>query len=670
MDCFLHLGIGEFTVSVSTYRLPDGLGKDLEEVRLRSAEFRQGTLSPARFQAFRVPQGVYEQRESGAFMLRARLAAGILTPPQMRAAADVSERWGNGTLHLTSRQDLQIHGVSAEGIHPALVQLAAVGLSTKGGGGNTVRNIATCPLAGVCPKEAFDVTSQVVRLTETMLNNPLSFQMPRKYKIAFSGCGEDCAAATVNDLGFIAKRRGSVEGFSVWVAGGMGVHSCTSQLLEEFVPAGDALRIAEAIQRVFDRHGNRKNRHHARLRFLVQDLGFERFRELYRAELGSPIAPVAGSNAPTPGGEIELSPGVLAQRQPGLLTVEIGREIGTISAGRLRALAGVIERYGEGVLRITSWQRPLLRNVRVGDLEALLGELAALGIEQGEPLVLRRLTVCAGAATCRLGICQSRGLGTDLRRTLLAGGVDLQGKAGRVSIHISGCPNCCGRHPVASIGLFGAARHIDGRVVPFYVVQLGGRVREGSTQLASGRIAVPARRAAAYLHALLHAYEVSAATSFDTFLIGGGRELAAEIARRYAAVPPFAEDPSFYTDLGATEPFSLAGRGVAECGAGIFDLIQLDIVAASEALAAGRLREATVHAARALLVTRGQQAENDVDALGLFERYFIAAGSVAPELATTLAAARDGEPEASGVAQLLTEVKRLYGELGPTLKAV
>jgi len=267
------------------FRLPDSLPGDLAKMKRMVAKFKDGTVSATQFQVFRVPQGVYEQRESGKFMLRIRLPAGGLLPHQMRVLAGVAETYGNGILHVTTRQDIQVHHVSVDNIHPALSLLASVGLSAKGGGGNSVRNITACGRAGVCPNQAFDVTPHAVALTEFMLADPASFQLPRKYKIGFSGCERDCTVAPVNDLGLIAKSTGGKQSFSVWVAGGMGARSRVADSLEESIDTSEIFNVAEAVKRVFDKHGNRKNKHKARLRFLVDKIGLDAFRDMYRKEL-------------------------------------------------------------------------------------------------------------------------------------------------------------------------------------------------------------------------------------------------------------------------------------------------------------------------------------------------------------------------------------------------
>ena len=642
------------STSTFTYQPPETIGRDVEQLRSMTEQFRAGEISASRYQAFRVPQGVYEQRESGTYMLRARLASGILTPAQMRVAAEVAEGWGNGTLHLTSRQDLQVHGVPVEGIAEAVARLTGAGLATKGGGGNTVRNIAGCYQAGACPDEVFDITPDVIALTEGLLPDPLSFQLPRKYKIACSGCAGDCAGAQVNDLGFVAKTQDGVAGFAVYVGGGMGADSRVGRLLEPFVPVGEALRVAESIKHVFDQHGNRRNRNRARLRFLVDDLGLEKFRELYQTQKAK-LAADSGRTVTAP------------VSQEGFEAVEVAPRLGVIEAGTLRELADVVERFGEGVLRATPWQTAVLRRVPSRDVAALVTELERLGVAADEPRLLRHMVSCAGASTCRLGICRSRGVVTAIREALVASGLDLSGAAGALTLHVSGCPNSCGRHPVASIGLYGAARRVNGRLAPYYIVQLGGRVDASGAVLASGTTAVPARRVPGFVVEFVRAF-AAAGVTYEEFLAGGGRAVCSELAGKQA---PGAElEEEFYQDWEGGEAFSLAGRGQAECGAGVFDLIDIDLAASEAALQGGRLFASVAASARALLVTRGEEADSDADALARFYRVFVKEKLVSDEAASLIERASrvagTEEPEAGFEATaaeaggLLASVRGLY----------
>lgn len=637
------------TTSPRVWNLPTSLPQDLAAMEKNVAQFKEGAISPTQFQVFRVPQGVYEQRESGTYMLRVRFPAGVALPNQLRKLADVAEKYGNSILHVTTRQDIQVHRVAVESIHPALASLAEANLSSKGGGGNTVRNITGCPHAGVCANEAFDTTPHALRLTEFLLNDPQSFQLPRKYKIAFSGCSQDCAGGTVNDVGFIAKVRDDVEGFAVHVGGGLGSSGRVADLLEEFVPTADVPLIAEAIKRVFNAHGNRKDKRLARLRFLIKQLGLDQFRKLYYEQLeqlrreapalpplravAHPELTVTSAAAALPKtGSVSfqrwLAANVKPQKQPGYFFVEIPLFLGDIESPRLRQFADVVEQHGEKQVRATQKQNLVLRWVRQDELESLHDKLSALDLAESYAPALRDLIACTGAATCKLGICLSRGVAKGIADKLSRSKVDLHA-LGNLQINISGCPNACGRHPVADIGLHGAARRVDGRLVPHYVLQFGGHVEEGKTQLATGRHAIPAHNVPAFLLELLSAFEQSdQRPDFAAFLRAASSDYLDTLIAKYKPVPAFAEDKNFYFDWGASEPFSLAGRGPGECGAGVFDLIEVDLKSAGEALQERKFYTAAALASRALLVTRGEQANSDREAFELFQKHFIQAGLV------------------------------------------
>jgi len=570
----------------SVYHLPDGLSADLAKLRGMIEGLKAKRVPPADLRAFLAPLGVYEQREADTYMLRVRLPAGIVLPHQMRALAKAARRHGNGALHVTTRQDVQVHRVPLDSIHPALIELLAASLSTKGGGGNTVRNVTACPDAGVCPGEAFDVSPYAIAVTEFLLPDPLSHQLPRKFKIAFSGCGRDCAGTAVNDAGFAARRRGEEIGFAVYVAGGMGARSRVGGLLEEFIPAGEACLVAEAVKRVFDKHGNRKDRHKARLRFLVERIGHERFRELYEAELSDlkrslPRAPEIRETprreraAAEPGPAAELDEGFLtwrrrntsSQKQPGFFLVHVPLFLGDIPADALEKLADVVEAQGEGLARATQQQNFVLRWVRETELPIVHSKLREIALAETPAPVLRNIIACAGASTCKLGICLSRGLARAVIEKIERQVAALD-ELGDLKIHISGCPNACGRHPLASVGLFGVALRHEGKLVPHYVAQIGGSAGGGRTRLAEGKTAVPARNVPAFIAEFLEAFRKSREyPDFQAFVEADGREIARSIAEKHKGIPPFDEDKNSYYDWGAADLFSLAGRGPGECGA-------------------------------------------------------------------------------------------------------
>jgi sulfite reductase (ferredoxin) len=341
-------------------------------------------------------------------------------------------------------------------------------------------------------------------------------------------------------------------------------------------------------------------------------------------------------------------------------------------------LADVIEAHGEGMARATQWQNLVVRWVHENELPALHRELNATGLADSPAPVLRNTVACAGASTCKLGICLSRGLARAVIDRLSSDALDLE-EVGNLTIQISGCPNSCGRHPVAGIGLFGAARRIGGRLVPHYVLQLGGRVSEGNTKLAQGEDAVPARNVPALIAELLAAFQGSPQwPDYDEFLEAQGYELAGQLAAKYKHVPPFEEDKNYYFDWEADTLFSLAGRGPGECGAGVFDLIEVDLASAKEALQAGKLLAATVLAARALLVTQGREARDEEDALKLFTERFIDAGLVSESFQALIENARRAagaaereESFAAGsedVSALVEAVQNLYDNMDASLR--
>ena len=679
-------------------RVPADLTAGLDSFEKTVSEFKAGSVSEAEFRAIRVPLGIYEQRESGTYMLRVRCAAGGMTPAHLRRLGEVSARWGNGLLHVTTRQEFQVHRVPLDSVLPALRSLAEAGLSTLGGGGNTVRNITACRESGVCRDEVFDVSPYAVAATERLLADPLSLQLPRKYKITFAACGRDCSGATVHDAGFIARRRNGVEGFAVYAAGGMGGKSRVSSLLHEFIPASDALMVAEAIKRVFDKNGDRKNKHLARLRFLADRIGFEAFRGLYKAELAavraenpppSAVRPFpARKPLPSPDAQAvpEGSPAfarwfkdnVVPQKQPGFFLVHLPLELGDLPSEKTAPLAEIAAAHGDGILYATQSQNLGLRWIAGTELPELFDRLDGIGLAEPQPPVLRNLVSCAGASTCRLGICLSRGLANAVRRELCDSRLDLK-NLGDLSLHVSGCPNSCGRHPVGNIGLAGAARRIDGSMVPYYSVQIGGRMEEEKTRFGSNVGAVPARNAPAFIREFLESWQRSSdASDFHRFVDHDGKEIARELIERFQRSPMFNTDRDFFFDWDARSAFSLAGRGAGECSAGVFDLIEVDLVNARESLEAGRYYAAALSACHALLITRGFQPKIERETFDLFLKHFIGESLVDGALASVAAegALSAARPDPAGtfagtpadVTALVANVRVLYESMDSSLR--
>lgn len=571
-------------------RLPYGLRDDIKEVRRLAEGYQKGEVSREQFHHVRAAMGIYEQRQDGLYMMRVRLPGGIFLPDQMRLVADVARWRSSGSLHFTTRQDVQLHNIPITNLYPALVELARGGLSTKGGGGNTVRNVTACPSSGTCCSEMFDVTPHVLAVTDQLLAAPSSFHLPRKFKVAFSCCPTDCAGATVTDVGFIAKIKDGVRGFSVYAAGGLGSSSRVGHRIEEFVPETQVHLVTEAVKRVFDRHGNRENRRKARLRYVVIEQGVERFMEYYREALAEVTAEYAKNSSedlnltapdaisnksyPKPRNAENIDDtnatkplstdfhrwrerNVRAQRQQDLFTVNIPLPLGDIEPDALTALAATVSRYGEGILRATLSQDVSIRGVTTQQLPSIYKELSEFELANVYPPILSSAIACTGASTCRLGICQSQALLTAINQAIEDSDLELW-DVDDIKLYINGCPNSCGRHPIASIGLMGCARRIGGYLVPHYTVQLGGRLGEGRTRLAEGDQKIPARRVPAFIvEYLSHFLQSDQNTDFDAFLESGGRETAAAIIEKYQVIPDHEDDPDFYCDWGTTEPVAV-----------------------------------------------------------------------------------------------------------------
>ena len=382
-------------------RLPESVVQDVRGYRGRVKKFLDGQTSPVAFRAYRVPMGIYEQRTAGEYMVRVRIGAGLVLPFQLERIAQLSKTYGSGIVHVTTRQDIQIHKVDISDTADVLEGLLEAGLSARGGGGNTVRNVTACPRAGVCPQEEFDVAPYAIACAEYLLQEASSFNLPRKYKIVFSGCPEDCAFASVADLGFFAHCRNGNKGFSVYAAGGLGSNPKTGIKIEDFISADEIFEVAEAIKRLFDEYGDRSNKHKARLRYVVARLGAEEFVRLYRKERDEikggglsgkvpqirDIATVCKMEAaPEQGGKNENN--AKPEKMPGRFTVRLRLKNGDIPADDLNKVGQIAEKFGQGVIRTTQLQDILISGVAQKDIDKVNSELEKLSVNifgSGEP---------------------------------------------------------------------------------------------------------------------------------------------------------------------------------------------------------------------------------------------------------------------------------------------
>ncbi|MHB0998757.1 MAG: sulfurtransferase TusA family protein [Armatimonadota bacterium] len=673
-----------------TYKIPQSVVEDTLAYRGEVEKFLAGNTPAVAFRAIRVPIGIYEQRENDTYMVRVRGASGVFMPDQIKIIANLAAEFGNGIIHVTTRQDLQIHRVLIQDTPTVLEKLLDARLSSRGGGGNTVRNISACPLAGACPKEDFDVTPYALALTEYLITNRANFNLPRKFKAAFSGCGDDCGLASVADLGFFAHVRDGIRGFSVYAGGGLGANPALAVKIEEFVPTESIFEVAEAVKRLFDKYGDRTNRSKARLHFVVERVGQDEFRRLYRDELdgvrkeGIIIPEINLTEDNFVANRLPLtryisdikfdswkSKNVSAQKQEGLYAVKVPLPLGDIRSDALIELAELAVNTADGTVRTTQSQDLQLRGVQESDLYELYARLKDLD-ERFVKATSVSCVACAGASTCKLGLCLSRGLSDAIESEV--GEIDLPFNT---SIRISGCPNSCGHHPIAQIGLYGVAVRVNGRLLPYYTVMAGGRLAEGESTLAKSLGRVPARA----IPALIREFVISASQnqqeneSFDDLLNRWGIYFLRTLLPKYEAVPSYEESPEFYHDFGSDEDFSLAGRGPGECGAGVMDIIALDIDEAKGYIKENALYKAVVSTARALLVIRGLEPKKDREVFASFTELLITPGWVDKRAQAVLDAAvdyklgdRDSLDDLKGdIQSILDRVEQLFRSLDSNL---
>ncbi|MDH4122225.1 MAG: nitrite/sulfite reductase [Deltaproteobacteria bacterium] len=647
------------------YNLPETHAQDLEQFGQALAAFRRKEIDPVKFRAVRVGFGVYEQRTPDTYMVRIRCAGSAATPAQLAHVAKLSAEYGAEHFHVTTRNELQLHDVAYDDILRVAARLPEAGLSSKGGGGNTIRNITASPDSGVNPEEPFDVAPYAMALTTRMIAEADSFNLPRKVKIAFSNTDDDSALASIMDLGFIARINNGRRGFRVFVAGGMGAKSRLAHPFFDFLPDDQVYAVVKAVKRMFDKHGNRRNKFQARLRFLFEQLGEDAFRKFFEEELETvrkenppplalPVIQHEGRTPPFP----PVKPAdngfvtwweryVKAQKQPGLSRVLVPLPLGDISNQDALTLAQALEPFGENTLRFTKEQNLLLLNIPDPYLPYLYNVIRGLHTQSAKPAVLGGLVACTGAATCKLGICLPRGLVSAVAQRLENSRLPLDQAAG-FRLNVSGCPNSCGQHHQADLGFFGKVHRVDGRMLPAYNVVAGARVGAEGSRFAEKAGEVAAKDVPELVERVLaHWLESEGAPrSFHAWLENGGREVVAQTAHDlYQKTPTQTQQPHYYTDWGATSPFSLAERGMGECSAGLFDMIDVDakiiketktVLEAPDADSQPEaLRQAALRSARAsarmLLITRGLEPVSDAEIYRLFQKHFIETGLVPQE---------------------------------------
>ena len=709
----------------TTSILPDIL-QEIESFEEEAAKVLRGELAQDLFRPFRLQHGIYGQRQPGVQMVRIKIPFGGLNSTQCRVIAEMADRYATGVGHVTTRQDIQLHFAALEHVGTIMRRLAEVGVTTREACGNTVRNVTACHLAGVCQGEIFDVTPYAKAVSAHLLRNPLNQSLPRKFKIAFSGCQHDCALTPIHDLGFLAvKKADGTIGFRVTAGGGLGSTPRIAHLLYEYLPMEDLLPLCEAILKVFDNLGNRKNRHKARMKFVIEKLGFEEFKRRVEAEfdvtrkshegriltlptgLDIPpqlIQPVRsnGGNGESKGngsdGRTETPfdmwkrTNVVPQRQPGFSAVFIRLAMGDITSAQMLEVADLIDEFANGNIRTTIQQNLCIRWVPTDRVKDLYARLVAVDLGDPGAELVEDIIACPGTDTCGLGITSSKGVARALAEIFPPGQVpeDLRD----VSVKISGCHNSCAQHHIATIGLHGVGKRMGAHVAPHYELHLGGRIT-GQPKIGQMTVKLPAKNVPAALSHLLAVWRRDRleGESLLAFLDRTGKAKLKEELIPFTILPPFEEDSSYYYDWEADEEFIMEDLGPGECAGGALEMIENRILEAEQELYVARLLaekdqhatavnkayRAVLAAAKAVLVPEGIDPNTDAETFVEFERRFGVTGMIAAEYTTPSTKIGDLGPKETTAAFAAEKLRYAKGfveacktmseELGQKLKA-
>ena len=576
-------------------------------------------------------------------MQRIKIPYGKLTAEQLDTLSELAEEYSDQILHITTRQDIQLHFIHIEDTPDLMRRLAAAGITTREACGNTVRNVTACPYAGVCSTESFDVIPYAEALTFFLLGHPDTQDFGRKFKIAFSGCkDEPCGLTNFHDAGAIARTRvvnGETQrGFEYYVGGGLGAVPYPAWLFDEFLPEQELLPMTQAVCRVFSRLGERDNRARARLKFVVKKLGIEEFKRLVLEErsklrtderwtsflndlhvtdekplkAGAPLGP-----GPYPEGfEAWRASNVHPQSQKGYSTAKITLPLGDFTPGQGRLMADLARRFTGDSMRATVEQNLLFRWVSDADLPAFYTELKRVGLGMAGADHITDVTSCPGTDTCKLGISSSRGLATELHKQLTVISEQMDPAAKELHIKCSGCSNSCGQHHVADLGFLGVSRNMNGRRVPHFQLVIGGQYKNnaGSYGLAIG--AIPSKHVPKAVKTLTDRFvnEKQAGETFQAFVARIGKKEIRKLVDELSVIPSYEQDPSFYSDWGDPREYTIGDLGVGECAGEVVPLVQVGLADSEREVfeaqllldegnsdgAAGRAFSAMVLAAQAL----------------------------------------------------------------------
>ena len=675
------------------YRIPSTLNGDLDYTQSLIDQFKAGEIQAGQLKSNRVPMGIYEQRKNQHYMLRLRCAGGLVTPEQLAKIAFVGHQLSTSHLHVTTRQEIQIHNVDIEDAVPALKKLEKVGISSAGGGGNTVRNMMVDDRSGLTAEEEFDVYPYVEELTSRLIAEKDSFTMPRKYKVAI-----DTSVATANysyiaDLGLQARIKDGQRGFRVLIAGSAASNAHTGWEVFDFLPEKDLYRAAKALKNWFHKYGNRRNRHKARMRYVFYKYGTEEAKRLYLEEFeelkkdGSidfeaptlPLEHHKPSFSPLSEKEVKSEERRVnnssdffdseafetwkrryAHKQTNaeglkenLWYVYIPLRHGNNSTDFFAEVAEYLGNYGNDVIRFTKKEQIQVRNIPEEYLTNIYAFFKKLGVYQIDyPVVVTNLTCCTGADTCRLGICLPKGAIDGIAKQLLNSDLNLDAIPD-FELRMNGCTNICALATWGDLGFSGRVGRVGDDPYPAYTIWLPVKGKH-EIDLQQGYIA--AKKIPAFVEDYLRDVIAEQAnyTDYYEYVAKRGVNIVKNLIAKYKEVAPYSEEPDTFFDFGDDEKFSLIKYGKAECSAGLFDIIEIDQDTIREkrkeveqledtSKIEKLLHDIVFSENRMLLVTRGLDPRTDEDVYNGFEKEFIAAGIIPQKFKVLTDKARNNE---------------------------
>ncbi len=601
------------TISNLKQSRPDSVKPKIDWARMEEADnfaktvklFRQGKYDADSFRRFRLQHGAYGTRMTGDYaMVRIKIPAGEIYPNQLEKISQLSEQFSIGSAHFSTRENIQLHWVVLEDVSEIFRGLTEVGLTSREACGNSIRNVMCSPLSGVCPDEEFDSTPYALATARFFLRNPMVQNLPRKFKFNFTCC-EKHGMVRMVDVGLIPHTREvdgtSQRGFKIFLGGGLGNKSFVGYQLEEFTPEEDLVYTSMAVLRIFDRLGDRKNMARNRMRYLVNDMGWEKFqnlvlkeRAIVRAtqsiitqlevdhtpnEIKQPIRISDESGESAPEGYARwLKTNTVKQKQSGFSSIFITLEAGDITASQLNALADLIRDFsGEGKGRFGFVQNVALRYVHDDDLPRLYSKLLEAGLAKSGALTMTTPIGCSGTTSCNLALTNSHRLAKEIQRKLLELKFDEDDDLSDSSIKISGCPNSCAQHGIATIGFFGGGGRLGKDMYANYQMSLGGR-SDGDTMLGQTCLRVPAKRVIPVILKIIELFKQNK-KSDDTLqswihrIVNNSEDSdiksindIKKILEPLVVPPTKEEDPDFYLDYGNdTSYHTKTGKG--ECAA-------------------------------------------------------------------------------------------------------